>query len=771
MKELIITSSTLIIFITIMRFVLKGRISLRLQYALWALVLIRLALPFPISESNMSVMNAVVPLMDQTIQSYTDEPRNYAPGVNAIETFGPNTGDDPNINSVNAGNAPTISMSPTGMTLLKIIWLSGTIIMALAFVISNIGFYMKLRMVRRPVKIDGFRHNVYVANMIETPCMFGLIKPSIYLTPDVYEDSVKLRHVLTHEETHILHGDSWWSLIRGICLAVYWYNPLVWLAALLSRSDAELACDEGAIMRLGEENRLAYGRTLVELTVQKSSAKNLLCCATTIAYGKKRIKERIMLIAQKPNMMAVTLLATLIVIAAVIGCTFTGMITDKTDYEQMAVERFQSAEEAYSWFTDYSEIETDDHDIIESEYGSYARVAREGIDSLYSLREYLSQYFDEDICGELINTNDTVKPLFKEFDGVLYRLVEDNAMLKYSAGKRDFSVEYEKEEKSLRLLLNYEALIIDEEAPEYVSPVYTMVQGKDDIWRFTGRFPLPIEYAYNMFNSRTKQNYQAVESLDNIDVPHEVFKAAKELVERHYEMDRADFPQYKYVNWRIDSLSWDHTYETNDMLADIYHIRYRFLSMGEKAVLSENGLGSEPGSNWVWPLYFNESYLIFDRVQNKYFLTVLESDPQLGSFYPLDDELRARLDNIYVDPLAYGLATEYPFNEETADLWGYITGLTENAVFVDEVTMRFDERIESSGYEIIDDSDIVIEFKLAQDCEFWILDDYVYPMLRLDFDRFLSFCESEADNSWFNLWFFHINDEGEIVQIAMKYQV
>lgn len=72
-----------------------------------------------------------------------------------------------------------------------------------------------------------------------------------------------MSHILTHELTHYTHGDSLWNLIRALCLTVYWFNPLVWAAASLSRRDCELACDEGVIARLGEENRFAYGRTLV----------------------------------------------------------------------------------------------------------------------------------------------------------------------------------------------------------------------------------------------------------------------------------------------------------------------------------------------------------------------------------------------------------------------------------------------------------------------------------------------------------------------------
>ncbi|MEI3363004.1 MAG: M56 family metallopeptidase [Oscillospiraceae bacterium] len=71
--------------------------------------------------------------------------------------------------------------------------------------------------------------------------------------------------MLAHEETHARHFDPLWSLLRVVCLAVYWFHPLVWAAAAASKTDCELACDEAVLARLNAEERIAYGRTLLAL--------------------------------------------------------------------------------------------------------------------------------------------------------------------------------------------------------------------------------------------------------------------------------------------------------------------------------------------------------------------------------------------------------------------------------------------------------------------------------------------------------------------------
>ena len=169
------------------------------------------------------------------------------------------------------------------------------------------------------------RYPVYlVEEGLVSPCLFGLFRPAVYLTPAAMESGEGLRHVLAHEETHGRHGDPLWSLLRSVCLAVYWFDPLVWWAAAAAREDCELACDESALRRLGEAERIPYGQTLLRLIPLQRSAGHVMLTATTMTSDKKRMKERIMRISENLKMKTAALCAALAVTAAVCAVTFTG---------------------------------------------------------------------------------------------------------------------------------------------------------------------------------------------------------------------------------------------------------------------------------------------------------------------------------------------------------------------------------------------------------------------------------------------------------------
>ena len=97
------------------------------------------------------------------------------------------------------------------------------------------------------------------------------------------------------------------------------------MAAALSRRDAELACDDMAIRRLGETDRLPYARTLITLTRNRRGGSDLLRCATTMTGGIKGIRERVAFIANKPKHLLPALIVTVLIALAAAGCTFTGV--------------------------------------------------------------------------------------------------------------------------------------------------------------------------------------------------------------------------------------------------------------------------------------------------------------------------------------------------------------------------------------------------------------------------------------------------------------
>ena len=211
---------------------------------------------------------------------------------------------------------------------LSLVWAAGMGCMGLWLAVSNLRFWHMLRKKRIPMELPECRYPVYlVEEGLVSPCLFGLFRPAVYLTPAAMERGEGLRHVLAHEETHGRHWDPLWSLLRSVCLAVYWFDPLVWWAAAAAREDCELACDESALRRLGEAERIPYGQTLLRLIPLQRSAGHVMLTATTMTSDKKRMKERIMRISENLKMKTAALCAALAVTAAVCAVTFTGCST------------------------------------------------------------------------------------------------------------------------------------------------------------------------------------------------------------------------------------------------------------------------------------------------------------------------------------------------------------------------------------------------------------------------------------------------------------
>ena len=335
MTQWIVTSCVLILAVLGLRLVLKGRISLRLQYALWLLVAVRLLVPITFGESNLSAANLsqnAQPMVQQMeaveipVQSFDSA---YQEVVQEHIDLGQDISGFENTEQLEYEayeRMEKVSLSE----ILTTVWIAGMVLSLAALLFSNLHFYFKLRKARRPIILPDTKLPVYCAPQIVTPCLFGLFRPAIYLTEDVLSDPQALNHVLAHESAHHRHGDHIWSILRGLCLCIHWYNPLVWTAAQVSRRDAELACDEAAIASLGEENRLDYGRTLIGLTCVKGVSP--LLTATTMTGSKHSIKERITLIAKKPKFSVIALIALILAMTIAAGCSFTGPAAEPLDY-------------------------------------------------------------------------------------------------------------------------------------------------------------------------------------------------------------------------------------------------------------------------------------------------------------------------------------------------------------------------------------------------------------------------------------------------------
>lgn len=338
MKEILLTSSVLILALLVLREVFREKISRRVQYALWGLVALRLLIPGNLPGVDFSVLSVSEPARIQMEQRLEGDPI-YVLSVQRTElTLDSNAPPEPAILLPIEGryskvtSAKGVTMTSYALSLeeaLGLVWIIGMGCMAAWMVWTNLRFGRMLRKKRIPLELPECKYPVFLMEEgLVSPCLFGVFKPAVYLTPGVLESDEALRHVLAHEETHGRHQDPVWALLRNICLAVYWFDPLVWWAAAVSKEDCELACDEGALTRLGEDERIPYGQTLLRLIPLQKAKGGVLLTATTMTSDKKRMKERIMRIAENKKMKTAALCALLVVVTALCAVTFTGCTAD-----------------------------------------------------------------------------------------------------------------------------------------------------------------------------------------------------------------------------------------------------------------------------------------------------------------------------------------------------------------------------------------------------------------------------------------------------------
>ena len=314
MPEILLTSSVLIVALAAARRLLRGRIDPRLQYALWLLVALRLLLPGTLVRSPVSVMNAV-PQTAITAERLTVPADRRAPQTDSTQV---------SIQPDVPAEAEPAPARVSAMTVLKIVWLGGAAAFALLALARNLRFVQNLKRVRTPVSCPESPVAVWLVPGLPSPCLVGLFRPEIYLTPAAMQDEKTMRFVLQHELAHYRAKDPIWSLVRVACQCLYWFDPFVWLAAGLCRRDCELACDARVLRGLDVKTRADYGRALLGLIRPEIARGQLFSCATTMQLGKKSLTERIALIAKKPKMAAYTLIFVLIFSVLLAACTFTG---------------------------------------------------------------------------------------------------------------------------------------------------------------------------------------------------------------------------------------------------------------------------------------------------------------------------------------------------------------------------------------------------------------------------------------------------------------
>lgn len=333
MTKVLITSSVLIAALLILRRLFRSVLSRRVQYALWGLVLLRLLVPVNLPAADFSVLTAAKPVERTVTQQIAARPV-YVPVARAPLAEHPSAPDlAPERAEIAEGESMWLVQTDetavqykrlSARTVLVYVWLAGSGAAGLFLLAVNGRFWRRLCRARKLYPVEGCALPVYLVETgLSSPCLFGLFRPAIYLTPAAAASPDSLRHVLAHETTHARHLDHLWTLLRGVCLVIYWFNPLVWMASAAVRADCELACDEGTLARLEEADRIPYGQTLLSLIPVRRTGSPMLA-ATTMAAGKKQLKDRFTRIAKKPRQFAAAAVAVALLAGIVSACTFTG---------------------------------------------------------------------------------------------------------------------------------------------------------------------------------------------------------------------------------------------------------------------------------------------------------------------------------------------------------------------------------------------------------------------------------------------------------------
>lgn len=310
MTEAVISSSILIAIIILIRTVFKGKLRSSVRYALWLIAAARLMLPFSLVQSPISVMNAA-----ETVISVNQADEIVKP--TEAELYIPESVAEQTLNEASPMNVEKASPKEVRTAVRRAV----TAVMLLWFCAVNVRFYLLLRKNRKAFAYDA-PLRIYTTEKLASPCIFGLFRPCIYIPESSAADSEAVEYIVAHEVCHYRHGDLIWTVLRYVLPAVYWFDPFVWAAAVLSKRDCECACDEAAIKMLGEERRFRYVKAIIDLIPLKNS-ESLGIASTSMASGKKVLKERMKFIAARPVNKASAVIAAMAVTVLTVGSTFT----------------------------------------------------------------------------------------------------------------------------------------------------------------------------------------------------------------------------------------------------------------------------------------------------------------------------------------------------------------------------------------------------------------------------------------------------------------
>ncbi|MBO5128221.1 MAG: hypothetical protein J6D10_11690, partial [Clostridia bacterium] len=355
-----LTAGVAIVFVILMRLLLRKAPKV-ISYALWGVVLFRLLFPVSI-ESGFSLYNLFdVPTAESGTMTSVIE---YVP-ENIVHTEYPSVilpvpGISNVINNALPQGQEQLVADPleAPTSLATYIWMIGVLVMVIYSIVSYIQLHGKLL---ASVKL---RDNIFIADDIDSPFVMGLFRPKIYLPSSLSEK--ERDYIILHEQHHIRRGDHVVKLLSFAALCLHCFNPLVWIAFILSGKDMEMSCDEAVLSKLGGNIRADYTASLISLATGRR-----IISGTPLAFGEGNTEGRIENIAKwkKP--------AVWMIVAAVVVCVVLAvcLITNPINRDTMLLgAEYRIEEILYRTDESYNHIDNDSPSIcITADYCLWKR--------------------------------------------------------------------------------------------------------------------------------------------------------------------------------------------------------------------------------------------------------------------------------------------------------------------------------------------------------------------------------------------------------------
>lgn len=269
--NLSISASWLILAVLVLRVVLK-KAPKWVMPLLWGVVALRLVCLFSI-ESALSLIPSAETIPSEIVTE-TREPVLYEQATLDIVT-------NPTLPS--AAEVPvgvSRQQAQVDFNIYSVLWLAGMAALLVHALVSA------GRLKKKLATAILLRDNIYESEFVDSPFVFGVVKPNIYLP--MHMDEGTAAYVIAHERAHLARRDHWWKVLGYLVLALHWFNPLVWVAYILFCRDIELACDEKVVKGLDGAARADYSQALLSC-----AAPGRAVAACPLAFGEGNIKTRV----------------------------------------------------------------------------------------------------------------------------------------------------------------------------------------------------------------------------------------------------------------------------------------------------------------------------------------------------------------------------------------------------------------------------------------------------------------------------------------------